>query len=115
MPRKVTINTENNPTGLTLGERQLAIEVIQSLRTAATRLRKEEANNFYWGTRRSGEMEDGIKREREMMDRVFRTALNQFAGRQKTEQGIFQLKIDANSDVQDKDLAYVMQSLGMPS
>lgn len=107
MPRAVRINPTPNPTGLTMAERQLAIAVIQSIRASVVKAREEQSAQSYW--RPEWTVED----ERRALDRVCRAAMNQLAGRQKTEKGIFSLSYDG--EVKDEDLEYVRASLGMGS
>lgn len=105
MPRKIAISEHPNPTGLTMNERQLALDVLQSLRVAVNKLRSEHANSYYW--RRE---EWTAEKEREVWDRAIRAAINQFAGRQKSEKGHFRL-IHNDTEVADRDLEYVLASI----
>lgn len=105
MPRHVRINSTPNPTGLTMNERQVAIEVIQSLRHAVNKLRREQQE--YW------EREELYGQEvQELWDRACRAAMNQLAGRQKSENGIFKLLRASNAHLDEADIDYVMRSLG---
>jgi hypothetical protein len=104
MARKITINEDRNPTGLTMSERQLCLDLIQSIRSSVAKLRSEDSRSRrYW--RRERTPDD----EREIWDRVMRVAINQIAGRQKTEKGLFDLKLTADAD--DRDLEFVMKSI----
>lgn len=107
MPRAVTIHPTPNPTGLNMAERQLAISILQSVRAAVVSERKNQ--QVWWGRHRVREY--SAEHEQEVWERVLRSAMNQFSGRQKTENGLFQLKYDA--EVHDKDMQYVLQSLGI--
>ena len=107
MPRKITINETPNPTGLSLTERQLALDVLQSLRVAVNKIRSDSQSSYYWNRASNWDAEQ----ERETWDRAIRAAINQLAGRQKTENGHFKL-IHNDTEVADKDLEYVLKSLG---
>ncbi len=105
MPKTtVTINASPNPTGLTMAERKLAMEVLKSLEDSVTRERKRlEARSY----RYSWDADD----ERRLRQRIYRSAYNQLTGRQKTDVGPFRL--DVHPDVADDDMSYVLQSLGV--
>jgi hypothetical protein len=104
--RKVKINPENNPTGLTMAERELAICVIQSIRDSIAKSRKMQRDRNPW--RRNWDVDD----ERESWDRICKAAIEQFAGKRKSEKGVFRLQ-GFDMQVQDDDMAYVMESLGV--
>lgn len=110
MPKKITVNESPNPTGLTLQERQLAIEVLQSLEMSVgrERMRAMAERKRSWYTKdRPWTVED----EQLMRKRVYKSAYNQLTGRQRTEKGPFDLALSV--DAPDADMAYVMNSLGV--
>ena len=116
MPRKITINESPNPTGLTMQERQLALNVLASMEASVTKLRDEEQASRRYNHRWRGGRDDRgdewtAEDEQDIRQKVYRSAYSQLTGRQKTEAGRFTLHTDVA--VPDNDMAYVLKSLGV--
>lgn len=106
MPRTITINEKPNPTGLSMSDRQLALDVLQSMESSVQALRKERMSWPWRKDKRDWTGED----EQELRRQVYRSAYSQLSGRQKSERGPFTL---TTGTIPDDDMEYVMASLGV--
>lgn len=106
MPKQISINETQNPTRLTMPERQLAIDVLRSMEESVTkeRVRLKKERPRYRG---KWSVEDEV----ELRQKVYRSAFNQLAGRVKTTKGTFSLTLGGS--IPDVDMEYVRASLGM--
>jgi hypothetical protein len=106
MPKQFKINERPNPTGLTMAERKLAMDVLRSFETSLNKARVDAQRGYYW---RQNEWTAGD--ERELRVQVYNSAYRQFTGRQKSENGIF--TFTHSPETTEEDMDYIMESLGI--
>lgn len=104
--RKIKITEKPNATGLSMANRVLAIEVLQSLEKSVSRVRVKETSEK-WRFNRSNR-DWTLQDEQDMRTRVYRSAIRQLQGAQATQGEYFHLE----SEVPDEDMQYVLESLG---
>lgn len=106
MPRKIGIKRHPNPTHLSMEDRRLAIEVLQSLEKSVHVKREKIINEQrrWW----HGKDPWTLDEEQQLRQQVYRAAIKQLQGAQKSEGNIFKLE----REVPEADMAYVLESLG---
>lgn len=96
----LTINMSNNATGLSLAERELAIDVLRSFMDSIATVAH---NNREWF---------GVTEARALaIDSVYKAAMRQLRGQQVREGDVFNLVLAQR--IQDADLAYLAESFGV--